>query len=481
MSIKRDLTSGIFYTSVAKYSGIVISLVITSILSRLLTPEDFGIVAVASVIIVFFNILGDIGIGPAIIQHKGLTDEDINHIYSFTIYLGAALSAVFAALAHPIAEIYEDPTLTGVCRWLSLSIFFTCFGSVPMNLRYKNKEFKNIAGVTLAVQVLTGAVSIFFAYMGGGVYALVLSSVLSTGLLAVVYNLMAGLKFRPLIKMEPLRKIASFSSYQFLSNLVAYLSGNLDKLLVGKLINLTQLGFYEKSYKLMMMPLQNISFVINPVMLPIFSELQTDVRELGQKYFVLLKLLAFIAFPLGAILYFCGPELILIIFGPQWEESVAPFEILTFSVAIQILASTAYPIFQAANATKMLFVSRSWGAVFMVGAFCASIFGWGSIEAVSYGYLIGQIASTVQCFHALCRVLRTPVAQFYRMLVLPVAMSAVLFAAMWAISPLAAHLPMLPALLVKGIAGTLLSLALVQLSGAYDIVGFVKGRLRKRA
>lgn len=134
MSLKKEFLSGVFYTAVAKYSGIVISLIVSSILARLLTPQEFGVVGVATVIIAFFNILGDIGIGPAVIQHKELTDRDLSSIHTFTTYTGLVLGAFFFLSADIIADIYEDNKLVGICRLLSLSIVFTCWGIVPLNL-----------------------------------------------------------------------------------------------------------------------------------------------------------------------------------------------------------------------------------------------------------------------------------------------------------------------------------------------------------
>ena len=86
MTIKQEMISGIFWTAVQKYSGLVVQLIVTAILARLLSPEDFGIVAVATVLIAFFSLFTDMGIGPAIIQKQELTDEDLNSIFSFTVW-----------------------------------------------------------------------------------------------------------------------------------------------------------------------------------------------------------------------------------------------------------------------------------------------------------------------------------------------------------------------------------------------------------
>lgn len=110
-NIKSQLFSGVFYTALAKYSGVVISLVVAGILARLLSPDDFGIVAVATVIIAFFNLLTDMGVSPAIVQHKSLTKDDLSDIFSFTIWTGIGISILFFASSWIIADYYQGDTL----------------------------------------------------------------------------------------------------------------------------------------------------------------------------------------------------------------------------------------------------------------------------------------------------------------------------------------------------------------------------------
>lgn len=433
-SIRKDFTKGVFYTSIAKYSGIIISLIISSVLARLLTPADFGIVGVATVLISFFNILGDIGIGPAIIQRQNLDKSDINSIHSFAVYLGALLSLIFFFLSPLIADFYERKELLLICRWLCVDIFFTCTNIVPLNLQYKQKRFKSVALITLTVRVTTGIASIFYAYYGGGIYALVLSSILSTFLLAAIYNYISRLKFTIKPKISSLKKILTFSYYQFLFNIINYFSRNLDKLLIGRYIGMSQLGYYEKSYRLMMLPLQNISFVITPVMLPILAPLQNDVPNLALKYFKVLKYLSYISFPLSIILFYCSSELILIIFGEQWQPAVTPFQILTLSIGLQILTSTTGSIYQAVDATKQLFISGCWGAIFMILSFIISISIWHSINAVCIGYLIAQLANSIQCFGLLLKTLDMQPNKLFQVLYRPILISIIIFILMF-ISP----------------------------------------------
>lgn len=122
-NIKSQLFSGVFYTALAKYSGVFISLVVTGILARLLSPDDFGIVAVATVIIAFFNLLTDMGVSPAIIQHKSLTKDDLSDIFSFTVWTGIGISVLFFASSWIIADYYQSNTLRTLCQLLSVNLF----------------------------------------------------------------------------------------------------------------------------------------------------------------------------------------------------------------------------------------------------------------------------------------------------------------------------------------------------------------------
>ena len=145
MSLKKDLFSGVFYTAVARYSGLIVSLVIAGVLARLIPPEDFGVVAVATVIISFFGIFSDLGVGAAVIQNKILTDGDLSKIYSFTVWTGVLLAVLFFAASWPIAAYYEKSILKSLCQWLSVNLLFASVNIVPNALLHKAKRFRFLA------------------------------------------------------------------------------------------------------------------------------------------------------------------------------------------------------------------------------------------------------------------------------------------------------------------------------------------------
>lgn len=427
-SIKKQLISGIGFTAISKYSGMFISLIITAVLSRILSPDDFGIVAVATVIITFFGIICDLGIAPAIVQNKELNKRDINNLFSFSFWLSIMISILFYLSAGLIANYYNSPQLVNICRILSLSLFFNTINVVPNALLYKNKEFKFIAKRTIIVQIITGLVAVISAFNGAGIYALLINPVLS----AIIIFTITFRRFPQQILLTSgivtLKKIFSYSLYQFLFNLINYFSRNLDKLLIGRFMGMSPLGYYEKSYRLMMLPLQNITHVITPVMHPILSDYKDDVNYLEVAYLKIVRIMAFIGFPLSVFLHFTARELMLIIFGNQWLPSVPVFEILALTVGIQIVLSTSGSIFQAAGDTKSLFICGLFSAFTNVTGILIGIFVFKSLNAVAWCILITFSINFIQAYLQMYYVtFKLPIRSFLKLFVSPLLLSLLLF------------------------------------------------------
>ena len=209
-NIKNQLFSGVFYTALAKYSGIVISLVIAGILARLLSPDDFGIVAVATVIIAFFSLLTDMGISPAIIQHKSLTKDELSTIFSFTVWTGIGISILFFAASWMIADYYESEILRTLCQLLSVNLFFASATIVPGALFYRNKEFKFIAIRSFVIQISAGAAAVTAALCGAGLYALIINPIISSILIFVISYQRYPQRLRFTLGLTALRKIFLF-------------------------------------------------------------------------------------------------------------------------------------------------------------------------------------------------------------------------------------------------------------------------------
>ncbi len=479
-SIKKELISGVLYTAISKYSGIVISLVVAGILARLIAPEEFGIVAIATVIIAFFGIFSDLGIAPAIIQNKELIDGDLSKIFSFTIWLGITISILFFLCSWPISFFYKQEILLTICQLLSINLFFASANIVPNALLFKNKEFKFIAYRSLIIQSIGGSIAVGAAILGAGLYALIINPIFSSILLFVISYKKNPQKLQYTFGFDSVQKIFSFSVYQFMFNVINYFSRNLDKLLIGKYMNMNALGYYEKSYRLMMLPLQNITHVISPVMHPIFSGFQDDPHKLADSYEKVIRVLAFIGLPLSALLWFSAREITLILFGDQWIPSVPVFQILSISVGIQIIMSTSGSIFQAANDTKSLFFCGVFSTLLNVLGIIIGIFIFKTLEAIAWCISVTFMMNFIQCYIWMYKVtLKRNIKLFIQQFISPIVLTSLLILLLWPIYEISYKMAEFVSLSVKILLAIFFSTIYIQLSGTYDIINLLKSKLLK--
>lgn len=479
MSLKKELVSGTIYMAVAKYSGLAMTILITAILSRLLTPENFGVVALAGVMLALFNLLADIGIGPAVIQNKTLTAEDMNSINTFNSYQGLVLGVAFFFSAPFIAEYYGNPQVKLVCQIMSVNILMGCVNAVPNNILYRQQRFKLITIISLCTQFVGGVISIAMAFHGCGPISLVLPSAIISIPTMFVLRYITNVHFVWRIDWAPLKRIFSFSVFQFLANVVGYFSRNMDSMLVGKYMGMKQLGYYNKSYNLQLMPLQYISGVLIPVMLPVFSKYQDDINYIQEKYTQILRFFAFVGVPLCALMYFCADELILLFFGDQWEQSVPCFKIIALSIPFQIQGCSSGSVFQATGHTKAMFWNSFIGAFFTLGSFAVGVIIFGTIEALAWGYTAAMIITTFICFYIMYTyALKSSFLIYLQKMVAPAIFGVVLCIVLYFTSLIPVTIPIV-AMLIKGVVGVAFSIFYIQFLGYYDVFAMLRKGLVK--
>lgn len=396
MSIKRASIINI----VSRYAVACIQLVSGMILGRILTPGDYGIFAIITVFTTFFSILSDMGIGVGIIQNKGLSQTDIDSIFSFTIYAGLFLGLVFSLLSYPISLIYNNKVYISVGILLSFSVLFSTLNMVPNALMLKDKKFVSVGFRTVIINIICTIFEIILALKGFKYYALVLYSI-SSSLGLFLWNFICvkiNIKFK--LNWESLKKIGEISSFQFAFNIINYFSRNLGNLLIGKFMGDVKLGYYERSYRLMLYPNQILTAAITPVLHPILSEYQEKKDEIFKHYINTVKALSIVGIFIQVFCTFSAREIILIMYGNQWEASVQSFQFLSLTIWVQMIVSTTGSAFQSLGNTKLLFKTGLITTSMTIGATLLGVY-LGSIEYVAAILAVSMWVSGIIAFELL--------------------------------------------------------------------------------
>lgn len=400
MGMADEFKKGVFFSAVGKYSNVVIQLLVTAILSRILTPQEYGIVAVVNVFLIFFQMLADFGIGPAVIQNKTLTKKEINSIFGFSLYLALFLAIVFAFLGTPISAFYNNAVYKPISVVLAFCLFFYGIVVVPQSMLLREKRFGTVNMVTILANIASGVISIILAFAGFSYYALIIGNTVKAALQFLIFYFKTNVKAELKLNLEPLKKIFSFSKNQFLFNFINYFSRNLDSILIGRYFSASALAFYDKAYQVSLYPNQILTNVISPVIQPIMSDYETNLEKIKNVYLKITAILATIGLPLSVFLFFHAGEIILFLFGDQWSGSVTAFQILALSVWVQMISSSTGAIFQSANRTDLLLMSGILSAIATVSAIFIGIFA-GRIEYVAAMVAIAFAINFVQANYLL--------------------------------------------------------------------------------
>ncbi|MCH5209347.1 MAG: lipopolysaccharide biosynthesis protein [Oscillospiraceae bacterium] len=366
----------------ASYICVILQIVFNGILARILSPEDYGIVTVVTVFTTFFTVISNMGIGPAIIQNKELTEDDISNIFSFNFYAAIVISLVFVVFSVPMAHFYENSVYIPIGALLAISLFFHTMNIVPHSYLLKQKRFMAIGVRMIIVNVTSNAAAIVIAFMGYKYYALVWQAIVNA-MVSFLWNYSTtGIKFRIKFSFSGLRKILSFSMFQMGYSIINYFSKNIDNLVIGKYIGDSALGFYDKAYKVTLYPQNNLTNVITPTLHPILSSHQNDKEYIYTKYMEIVKVLSLLGMFIGIYCYFASEEIIGILFGNQWGASVPCIAMLSLSIWAQMITGSSQAIFQSAGNPKNMFISGLFTILLTASAIAAGIF-MGDIVKIS--------------------------------------------------------------------------------------------------
>ena len=365
-NIKGLLVKGAIFTGLAKYSVMIINIIVTAILARLLPPEDFGTIALTVVVTSFFDILANAGIGPAIIQNKDINETDLPNLFRFSTYLAFVLVLLFGALIYPISIFYGKVELISILFLVTIQLFFNTLNVVPLALLLKEKKFQIIAKNAVCSACICGFFSVLAAFNDWGIYSLLITPIgvsIITFVLTVKYNFQIVCFKTFAVSKKSIKKILNFSIYQFLFNFVNYFSRNMDKILLGRYLGFQSLGYYEKSYRLMTLPISTLTNVFTPSLQPVLSDFQNDTTVIRNVYNRISQYLFFVGTILTPFVCFSAKEIILILFGEQWMAAVPVFQVLSVSVPFQMVDSLSGSILQSANKIKYLFKTGIYCAI----------------------------------------------------------------------------------------------------------------------
>jgi PST family polysaccharide transporter len=413
--------------------GQALVLVATAVLARILSPAEFGLVALAVVFITVLDTISDLGLSPALVIS---TEEELREradtVFAGTVALGAVLSALTVAVAPLAAAFFDQPELTPLLAVLGLNFLIRSLGATHYALAQKRIDFRSRTAAELTGVVTRGATGIALAVAGLGAWSLVIGYLVGTAALTV--TLWSLIPWRPSGlgrgSRAQLRRMLRFGSTLTGVDVLAAVIGQVDYVFVGRVLGTSALGLYTLGFRLPEMLVISFAVVAGRVLFPTFAAVDRD--RLGGAYLVAVRYTAVIALPLAVGVAVLAEPFVLAVFGERWEGAVDTMRVLALyalGVAMGIPAGDAYKATGQAGILLKLAVPR---AALVVGSI-ALLVGHGIVAVAACQATVAAIFALIGMIIA-SRMLAVRASQLVSVLVPPTVAAAGMGIAAFAIS-----------------------------------------------
>lgn len=385
----NGLSSGMRWSTLSVIAREGSRSIFTILLARLIGPQEFGIVAQAMVYIGIVGLLIDQGFSSALIQRKHVEPEMPGVVVTVNIGVGASLTLLTIAIAPLWASFMRTPELVLVLVVLSASFLIKSVGVTARAMLMREMDFRTIGIADSASVVAGGVLGVVVAIAGGGYWSVVVQT-LATDVVYQAILLVFRANWRPNLRFRLLREIAGFSVRAFAAGLlINSVSRNIDNLLIGRFQGPQALAFYALAYRLLLLPVQLAGSTVGAVLFPAFAQVAHDRVELAAEMARATRALATLSLPTMALVAAAAPQVVPVIFGPQWEPAIPIVQVLAIAGAVQAIYQPSTGPFLLGLGHAKLNLRYAWltAIVATVGIVAGLPFG-------PFGVAVGYTAAT---------------------------------------------------------------------------------------
>ena len=355
MSLGQQTVSGVAWTTVQRFASLFLAFVANLVLARLLSPDDFGCIALLMVFISLSQIFVDGGFGAALIQKKDPTQDDYSTIFYWNLLLAIGLYFLLFFFAPVIARYYNIPVLKDILRVQGLIIILDSLGLVHKNNLRKTLQFKKISLIVLGANFVAVVAAITMAYNGFGVWCLVAQQLLISGMTTVLFWVFNRWKPTLVFSKKSFKELFGFGGFILLSNMIVTFTNEVQSLIMGKLYSARDVGLYSQARKFESIMSNTASTVVNQVTFPIFSKFQDNLEQLRTILRRITKVMAFVVFPAMILVILIAKPAIVLMLTDKWVDCVPFFQILCIGGMAEALGDINYNAVAAIGKSRVLF------------------------------------------------------------------------------------------------------------------------------
>lgn len=366
----RSVRGGVIVVG-AQLAKVVAQFGVTVVLARLLRPEAFGLVAMVAVVIAFLELFKDFGLSAATVQRPHITHADTSALFWVNAGLGVAAGLLMIPLAPVLAWFYGEPALVGVTLWLAVGFVLSGLSTQHLAVLRRQMRFTTLSMILMWSEIVGMVVAVIAAFAGADYWALVAQRIVWALCLLVGAWLFCSWRPGRPAGFQRVRGLLRFGGHVTGSNLVSTFVRNLDQMLIGWYWGSTPLGLYERAYKILLLPINNLNAPLFSVAMPTLSRLADQPALYRRAYLGTVEKLNMVTMPCAALLIAVPGLVVRVLFGPYWLAATPIVAWLGVAALYQPIGYTCSWLFMTQDRTAEMFrwglVGSALNAVFIVG------------------------------------------------------------------------------------------------------------------
>lgn len=424
MNLRTQALAGLRWTVSARLLSQIITWGITLLVIRILSPADYGLLAMATVFIAFLSMFSEIGLGAAVVQRSEVNLLLLRRTFGVLLIINFGLMAILIVTAPWIGDFYNEPQLTPIVRVLSLQFLLGGLSVIPDAQLQRRMEFKTRSLLDLSGAVAGSLTTLVMALSGAGVWSLVAGSMLGQTIKTIGTNYYSPFLHLPDFSIKGMQPLLRFGGHFTSIQVIWMFLSQVDVIICAKLLGTQALGFYSVAMQLASLPGQRISSLVNQVAFPAFSRMQEDILKVRTSMLLGVRILSLVGFPILFGISALASEIIEIVLGKKWIASTFALQILTLMIPFRLIGNFVGTVTQSVGRTDILLRNVLFSLFVVPSALFFGARGWG-LSGLALGWLFASPLIFLQAMISTAPVFGTSLRQITASLI-PSALASLL-------------------------------------------------------
>lgn len=387
MTVRHRFVSGLKWSALGKALSQIVSWAITIVVIRLLAPSDYGLMAMAMMVITLLTHVNEFGLGSALVQAKEIDDEQCVAIFGLMLLLGSSLTTALALVSPALGWFFDEPRLPLVLSVAGLGFLVSALATVPESMLRREMNFKALAGADTLGVTCGSLLTLALAWNSYGVWSLVIGNLVGTLIRMLSLHVLCPRKVLPNLRLSQCRSYLGFGGYLTASRFAWWFMSQADILIGAKLLGKEALGLYSVALNLASLPMLKTMAVINQVAFSAVAKIQEQKDAARKGLLEGFRWLGYVAFPTLGGMAVTAPEFVPIILGPNWSGAILPLQLIAMAIPLRMIGAILSMSTTAMGRADMDFRNTLTGTVVMPISFIIGA-QWGPV-GLAAAWLVG--------------------------------------------------------------------------------------------